>query len=489
MFPSRVIVLILAASLSQAAFLPKVELASTLQNASSNVFYYDIVVNKTEMSQRAQTADSFVTCKFTADKEVVSVFYGDEDLTQLVDGDMTIWGVQKTLSFAEIAGATLVITARNEEDDGCRTAGFSIVCSSTNSSSSFNGLESDSASWKVHGFRGNLSSTLVYTAFNDSEWKPGCISTSEYSLAGVTKQPAKLWASNGYRYSVFRYTTPGLINHRFAQTFKSAKMSRGMELIENATLVELGTEIQGGQSITVWSGSSCSGSSISVALGTEMNFCNHYYPSGGRLNDNVKSVSGFAGMTISIGLDCDSTTQYLKSYTFTVDGQCVTFDETVISRGPSYLKYVNTPSSNPLNLAFFTAPGCTGQINVVPFSATDMNFCSYRYNDYSGMNDNMKSVLSFSGSVVAIYQDCNAGSNLLQTMTFTSDAQCIDTTRTLTELVLRGFTLSHTQHPHPVLLVPTSPCIPELAAQDQLSMFHLALKSTIAPQLFLMAVE
>jgi len=138
------------------------------------------------------------------DNEIHYVYYNNQDITSKVTGNRLDWGVQKVFSFSEVAGASLAISGYNAEDSGCQTGGFSIICTSTVSTSVYNGLTTDTTHWSANGWSSEVNTaTLLSTGY--SGFSAPCVSTSGYSLAGVSPQPTKLWASNGLRYGAFRF--------------------------------------------------------------------------------------------------------------------------------------------------------------------------------------------------------------------------------------------------------------------------------------------
>ena len=148
-----------------------------------------------------------VSCKFTVDNEVRKVYYNNQDITGQVSGNLGDWGPQKQFSFQEMSGAVLWITGYNWEAGSCGTGGMSIVCTSTNTASTYHNMKSDSNRWKAKGFGSNPDTAMLTNTFDVSSWTNApCISTSGYSLSGVDPQPPKLWASTGENYAAFQFS-------------------------------------------------------------------------------------------------------------------------------------------------------------------------------------------------------------------------------------------------------------------------------------------
>jgi len=149
---------------------------------------------------------STVTCKLTIDNEIHLVYYNNQDITSQVQGNLKDWTSPKTVTFNEVVGATFAISGYNWEANGCQTGGFSITCSSTNSNSAYNGLQSDASKWRVVSSNSAaVAATVSGKSSTFSTWNTPCVSTSGYSLSGVTTQPTKLWAQDGLKYVAFRY--------------------------------------------------------------------------------------------------------------------------------------------------------------------------------------------------------------------------------------------------------------------------------------------
>jgi hypothetical protein len=98
---------------------------------------------------------------------------------------------------------------KKEAASSCASGGLSIVCSSVNPLSAYNGLNSDTNKWRGRGFSTDpVADSVVYTNNMDiSSWggSTNCASTGTYKLNGVDSQPPKLWTSTGDRYVTFRF--------------------------------------------------------------------------------------------------------------------------------------------------------------------------------------------------------------------------------------------------------------------------------------------
>jgi len=157
-----------------------------------------------------------------------------------------------------------------------------------------------------------------------------------------------------------------------------------------------------------------------------MLLCNYVYDDNTQMNDNLRSVKGYAGTTISILQNCGyGPFAPLQVITFTTDYQCVDLTSTAIAAGASWIQYQTIPS---MNTQFYSKTGCTGQTLSHPVG-DDMLFCQFTYPDNSAMDDNVASIRSYKGVVMNVLINCGYSPlTPLQQLTFTSDGQCIDLT-------------------------------------------------------------
>lgn len=134
-----------------------------------------------------------ITCQFTMDNKVDSVFYGEYDVTKKVVGNLGDWKAIKSLSVSGKPGAQLVIAGHNTESDGqaCRTGGFQITCS--------NGITSNNA-WEAFGSDGAINGPQKLGRADG--WGEPCGSSSAFYLA-ADKSVRKIFATN-QRYAAFR---------------------------------------------------------------------------------------------------------------------------------------------------------------------------------------------------------------------------------------------------------------------------------------------
>eukprot|EP00928_Gymnodinium_smaydae_P018052 TRINITY_DN16876_c0_g4_i1.p1 TRINITY_DN16876_c0_g4~~TRINITY_DN16876_c0_g4_i1.p1 ORF type:complete len:6319 (+),score=1016.24 TRINITY_DN16876_c0_g4_i1:2009-18958(+) len=137
-----------------------------------------------------------LTCTFTIDEGVESVYYNGEDITDRVVGELDKWISVKTVSFVQVEGATLVVKARCEERsvDASVTCGFQMSCS--------NGMTSGSVGWEAHGSTEPIVEPYISGGGND--WNDVVESVTSAFLLTDAKVK-KLWAAK-YRNAIFRYT-------------------------------------------------------------------------------------------------------------------------------------------------------------------------------------------------------------------------------------------------------------------------------------------
>lgn len=135
-----------------------------------------------------------ITCTFTMDNQVDSVFYHWQDITTLVKGDFNNWKGPKTLTVPNQPGAYLVISGSNFENDGkaCKTAGFAISCS--------NGITSAWPGWQSFGSDVPISGGQKMGLADG--WGDPCSSSSGFYLSS-DRSLTKIFATNK-KYGAFR---------------------------------------------------------------------------------------------------------------------------------------------------------------------------------------------------------------------------------------------------------------------------------------------
>lgn len=145
--------------------------------ASTSSFFLDQDPSSTKISRRekyyAFRVTTDVTCKFTIDDVVDSVYYDGQDITGSLKGNKTKWDAEKQVSFMEVRGAYLTITGHEpdrSEDDDC-SGGLQISCS--------NGLAGGSG-WEVLGSNWSLGERV--TSAGSNIWGRPCISTSGFRV-------------------------------------------------------------------------------------------------------------------------------------------------------------------------------------------------------------------------------------------------------------------------------------------------------------------
>jgi len=143
-------------------------------------------------SRRLQGAPtkSVTTCRFTIDNEVRGVYFDGADITNTVSGSLLDWGSVKTVRIEGYKGRLLEIRGYESADcNGCTCSGLQFECD--------NGFTSSIAKWTAYG-------SATDTEPSDDAFTRPCESTSWFFLAGSTKKPTKIWASNGAKYARFR---------------------------------------------------------------------------------------------------------------------------------------------------------------------------------------------------------------------------------------------------------------------------------------------
>jgi len=138
----------------------------------------------------------------TIDNMVNSIEVGGE--TVQASGNYADWTDVKTFSFPD---ANTVLAIKGEEAghcNGCSCSGLSLVCTSTRSSSPWNGFKSSPSNFQAFG-SDNSDATPAGFGSNLAGDAP-CQSSSPFHLAGfnsATKNQNKIWAANGGKYAWF----------------------------------------------------------------------------------------------------------------------------------------------------------------------------------------------------------------------------------------------------------------------------------------------
>jgi len=144
--------------------------ASPLSAAISKITF-----DESQTSRRRMEAFS-VTCKFTIDNAVHDVWLdGVKKNDNVTGGGFSSYGALKTLTFDDSAGLLAISGKDNEQ--GCINGGFSIWCSSENTSSKWNLVNSvgNRKDWLVASNRGGYRVSGVDA--NGYNWY-----TSEYTI-------------------------------------------------------------------------------------------------------------------------------------------------------------------------------------------------------------------------------------------------------------------------------------------------------------------
>ena len=138
-----------------------------------------------------------VTCTFTVDDSVSSVYYNGQDITSTVKGDLTHWDQAKTVSFAKVPGAYLAVTGEEADSAGsCGISGFAITCSDSK------GVMDSKGKWSAVSSASPLRPDDPRRAGQGDKWESPCESTSGIFLPGA--QPTvRIWG--GQKYSVLRW--------------------------------------------------------------------------------------------------------------------------------------------------------------------------------------------------------------------------------------------------------------------------------------------
>lgn len=126
-----------------------------------------------------------ITCTFTIDNFVDSVYYDGKDITRFVAGNLRNWNSVKRVTVEKKTGAYFVVSGHNHERNSCKTGGFQIKCS--------NGVTSSNPKWQAFG-----SDRAVYGPQKDGRgggWKKPCASGSGFKLKTAPKVK-KIFATN-----------------------------------------------------------------------------------------------------------------------------------------------------------------------------------------------------------------------------------------------------------------------------------------------------
>lgn len=164
-------------------------------------------------SSKITTAAEMVSCRFTIDNVVASVYVGG--VKQSISGDLDGWGDVKRFSFSPASNAVLAISGYEAEGGsrGCSVSGMTVLCESADKESPWHGFRTNANSWRAYGSASStLSDELSFGwKYNNDVWRsatgtPPCESTSGYSLTDVnTAGPSKdkIWSANGAKYAWF----------------------------------------------------------------------------------------------------------------------------------------------------------------------------------------------------------------------------------------------------------------------------------------------
>jgi hypothetical protein len=146
------------------------------------------------------------------DNSVLGATYNGVALT--ITGAKTNWGATKTVVFSAVDKGELIIEGNDYEDGNtghCATAGFTMYCQSTDTSSpwhrlSTNQLDRFTAAGSTSVTTGN-GPTHSMAGATYGPYDPPCTSTSGFSMtASDGKQHGKIWAASGARSAKIRTT-------------------------------------------------------------------------------------------------------------------------------------------------------------------------------------------------------------------------------------------------------------------------------------------
>uniref|UniRef100_A0A0G4GQX5 Uncharacterized protein n=1 Tax=Chromera velia CCMP2878 TaxID=1169474 RepID=A0A0G4GQX5_9ALVE len=149
-------------------------------------------------------------CLFTVDNQVLSVTYGEEDLTSRVDGMLSDWPSLKSVRFEPREGAALVVRAHNWEGNSCATGAFVFKCTDAASSRSAWNLQTGfgTGNGVLRAVGASSEGSLPPVgAESDGDFPdtlaPPCVSTSGIHevVEGVQQ---KRWAKDGQAFAAFR---------------------------------------------------------------------------------------------------------------------------------------------------------------------------------------------------------------------------------------------------------------------------------------------
>lgn len=121
---------------------------------------------------RQPVAKDPISCTFTIDNFVDSVYYDGKDITKFVAGNLADWKSVKRVTVDKKPGAYFVVSGHNHERNSCKTGGFQIKCS--------NGVTSSNPQWQAFG-----SDRTVYGPQKDGRgggWQKPCASSSGFKL-------------------------------------------------------------------------------------------------------------------------------------------------------------------------------------------------------------------------------------------------------------------------------------------------------------------
>lgn len=156
---------------------------------------------------RVQLKADQVTCTFTVNSAIDTVYYDGKDIT----GDLTHqaslenWQVAKQVSFNAVAGAYLVVSGSqlNVAAGNCANSGFVVTCTNANAN--------DPSNWLTYSSDSSVSSDEKHREGRGYGWSAPCPSTANMALRGE-KSSVKLWAGET-NFAAFRWRTPGWSKH------------------------------------------------------------------------------------------------------------------------------------------------------------------------------------------------------------------------------------------------------------------------------------
>jgi len=167
----------------------------------------------------------------------------------------------------------------------------------------------------------------------------------------------------------------------------AATLSSGPSWVQYVTVPSMNSNF--------YSKTGCAGSTLTHPVGTDMNLCNYAYSDGTGMNDNLRSIKSFAGVTLQILLNCGyEPFSALQTMTFTANGQCIDVNAATITAGPSWVQYLAVPSlSMSTTPSLSPTPSPSPSPTSVPCGLVSITYTSVTMASNPGSGNSMKNAV------------------------------------------------------------------------------------------------